>query len=114
MKQLNGYHETFEAQFIKLIISGDMPIGPESHQDSWIAISNYFWTVIVKDPVNYIDKHVTKLSKEKSVWLFAQRMLESIAQLRLCRLLGCCLYPNFLVHLGNILSLDVPFRLSIT
>ena len=52
VEQLNGHHETFEAQFIKLIISGDMPIGPESHQDSWIAISNYFWTVIVKDPVS--------------------------------------------------------------
>ena len=34
VEQLNGHHETFEAQFIKLIISGEMPIGPESHQDS--------------------------------------------------------------------------------
>ena len=38
VEQLNGHHETFEAQFIKLIISGEMPIGPESHQDSW------FWS----------------------------------------------------------------------
>ena len=38
VKCLNGHHETFEAQFIKLIISGEMPIGPESHQDSW------FWS----------------------------------------------------------------------
>ena len=34
MEQLNGHHEIFEAQFMKLIISGEMPIGPESHQDS--------------------------------------------------------------------------------
>ena len=27
VEQLNGHHETFEAQFIKLIISGEMPIG---------------------------------------------------------------------------------------
>ena len=38
VEQLNGHHETFEAQSIKLIISGEMPIGPESHQDSW------FWS----------------------------------------------------------------------
>ena len=38
VEQLNGHHETFVAQFIKLIISGEMPIGPESHQDSW------FWS----------------------------------------------------------------------
>ena len=29
VEQLNGHHETIEAQFIKLIISGEMPIGPE-------------------------------------------------------------------------------------
>ena len=39
MEQLNGHHETFEAQFIKLIISGEMPLGPESHQDS------LFWSI---------------------------------------------------------------------
>ena len=34
VEQFNGHHETFEAQFIKLIISGEIPKGPESHQDS--------------------------------------------------------------------------------
>ena len=38
VEQLNGHHETFKAQFIKLTIYGEMPIGPESHQDSW------FWS----------------------------------------------------------------------
>ena len=34
VEQLNGHHETFGAQFIKLIISGELPMGPESDQDS--------------------------------------------------------------------------------
>ena len=31
---LNGHYETFKGQFIKWTISGEMPIGLESHQDS--------------------------------------------------------------------------------
>ena len=38
VEQFTGHHETFEAQFIKLTIYGEMPMGPESHQDSW------FWS----------------------------------------------------------------------
>ena len=40
VEQLNGHHETFEAQFIKLTIYGEMPIGLKSHQDS------LFWSIL--------------------------------------------------------------------
>ena len=58
VEQLNGHHETFEAQSIKLIISGEMPIGPESHQDSWFwSNKQLFSDVIMEDPVYNIAMH---------------------------------------------------------
>ena len=58
MEQLNGHHEIFEAQFMQLIISGEMLIGPESHQDSWFwSNKQLFSDVIMEDPVYNIAMH---------------------------------------------------------
>ena len=64
MQTLKDHYEYFKGQFIKWIISGELPIGLESHHRtlSFGAIGKSFATGIKKDPVqsvpNMISDHV--------------------------------------------------------
>ena len=90
------------------------------------GLFNSLFTIIrrgMKEPraqswLDWHDKHVMKLSKEKPGGAeFHNLVVYPDDARKHSRLRGCCLYPNFLAYLGNILSLvlmDLPFRLFIT
>ena len=70
VEELNGHHETFEAQFIKLSISGEMPIEAESHQDSWFLLLFKEKTWSSLSPIRCIWRLTLTWSPTSAIFIF--------------------------------------------